>query len=575
MARPASRRSACECSCWRGDRLKKARAACEVLAVSRSIVMRGALLGATGLTAMVSCLEQVDSLLPRHAVNLQVTVRRSDTGEPVPARVYLFKGDREFRLSPVDAMLPLRPDLFYRERIWRRTDNSRVLEVTARDSSHFVLLEGTASFSLPASDGYRIEAYHGIFFRPAEESFSLRFGEDSEIALNLDPIAPGWQEQWLAGDDHIHLVRAPEDDPVFLRWMQAEDLAVANFLELQRQQHAAMQWGFGEAAEARARGFSIRSGHESRSRFYGHTLFLGPSRMVEPLSIGLEYANSLQAFPNPLVLFGAGRRLGALTGFAHFYGSQPNSTLLMNLVHDAIDFVEVFQFGVLKTAEWYELLNAGFRVVGLAGSDFPANLSRFPSWPRALPLLGPERALVRAQAGESAYAAWADGVRRGAVVLTNGPLLEFSVDGQSPGDITVWSGDSHQIQGIARAAYFRPIESIEIVCNGEVVARKPGDRSGDAQQLDFRLELQESSWLAARVTAQAREGEPAIQAHTNPIYVHRDGEPVRLELARQAIRERWRNEVAYYRSGSLAFPDERTRSAFLAGVEETSRALEQ
>ena len=369
-------------------------------------------------------------------------------------------------------------------------------------------------------------------------------------------------------------MRAPEDDPIFLRWMQAEDLAVANFLELQRQQHAAMQWGFGEKAEARTDGFSIRSGHESRSRFYGHTLFLGPSRMIEPLSIGLEYANSVQAFPNPLVLFAHGRRLGALTGFAHFYGSQPNSTLLMNLVHDAVDFVEVFQFGVLKTAEWYELLNAGFRVVGLAGSDFPANLSRFASWPRALPLLGPERALVRAEAGQSSYAAWADGVRRGAVVLTNGPLLEFSVDGQSPGDLTVWDEGSREIQGSARATYFRPIESIEIVRNGEIVAQKTGDGAGQDQQLDFRLELNESSWLAARVTAQTLEGEPVVQAHTNPIYFHRDGEPVRVGPARQAIRERWRQEVAYYRSGALEFPDERSLRDFLAGVEETSRALE-
>ncbi len=542
--------------------------------MNRSIILRGGFLAAIGLVAVGSCSEQIESLRPRHAVKLHLKVRRSDTGEPIPARVYLFKGDREFRLSPVDTMLPLRPDLFYRERIWRRAADSTVLEVTARDSSHFILLEGAASFDLPASDDYRIEAYHGTFFRPAVESFALKFGEESEITLSLDPIAPDSQDQWLSGDDHIHLVRAPEDDPVFLKWMQAEDLTVANFLELQRQQHAATQWGFGEQAEAQVDGFSIRSGHESRSRFYGHTLFLGPRRMIEPLSIGLEYANSSQAFPNPLVLFAEGRRLGALTGFAHFYGSQPNSTLLMNLVHDAIDFVEVFQFGVLKTDEWYELLNAGFRVVGLAGSDFPANVSRFRSWPRVLPLLGPERTLVRAEPGESAYAAWADGIRRGAVVLTNGPLLEFSVDGHSPGGSLSWSGDSHEVQGRARAVYFRPIEEIEIVRNGEVVARKEGDGSEDDLQLDFRLELQDSSWLAARVKARTLEGEPTIQAHTNPIYLLRDGESVRVDSARQALRERWREEVTYYRSGSLTFPDERSEQEFLAGLDETSRALD-
>lgn len=46
------------------------------------------------------------------------------------ARVYLLKDNRPFRLSPVDAMLPLRVDLFYRERLWTRSPSPQTLEVT-------------------------------------------------------------------------------------------------------------------------------------------------------------------------------------------------------------------------------------------------------------------------------------------------------------------------------------------------------------------------------------------------------------------------------------------------------------
>ena len=541
--------------------------------MDRAAASRIAFCAGLGVSAILSCSEQASLVRTRHAVRLHVSVQRSDTGEQIPARVYLFKGDRAFRLSPVDAMLPLRPDLFYRERVWRRARDPSILEITARDRSHFILVRGEARFELPASGDYRIEAYHGTFFRPAVTSFELEFGTERSLTLSLDPIAPGAQEQWLAGDDHIHLVREPEDDPLFLRWMQAEDLAVANFLELQRQQHAAMQWGFGEEAEARVSGHSIRSGHESRSRFYGHTLFLGPSRMIEPLSIGLEYANTALAFPNPKVLFERGHQLGALTGFAHFDGSQPNSTLLLNLAHDTLDFVEVFQFGVLRTAEWYELLNAGFRVVGLAGSDFPANLGRFESWPRALPLLGPERALVRSRPGESLYEAWAAGVRSGDVTLTNGPLLEFSANGHRPGETLAWEGELQRVEGRAEAKYFRPLERIEIVSNGKVVARQLGNGSAERLPLDFRIELEESSWIAARVTAQSQDGEPLIQAHTNPIYFQRERRPVRVDSARQAVRDSWRNQAEYYRSGRLEFPDENTRENFLTAVDETSRRL--
>jgi hypothetical protein len=541
----------------------------------RAVIVRSCLVLGVGLLAVVSYSQRDASMPTQSAVSLTLTIERSDTGEQLPARVYLFKGDREFRLSPVDAMLPLRADLFYRERIWRRGASSNVLEVTENDRSHFILLNGQGTFELPASDDYRIEAYHGTFFRPAVESFKLEFGSSKDITLSLEPIAPGSQEKWLAADDHIHLVRAQEDDAVFLRWMKAEDLAVANFLELQRQQHAAMQWGFGEEAEARDAGYSIRSGHESRSRFFGHTLFLGAERMIQPLSIGLEYGNSPEAYPYPMVLFELGRKIGALTGFAHFYGSQPNSTLLMNLAHDTLDFVEVFQFGVLKTAEWYELLNAGFRVVGLAGSDFPANLSRFEKWPRVLPLLGPERALVRAEPGESAYRAWAEGVRRGEVLLTNGPLLEFSANGERSGATLSWTGDSAVVEGRALATYHRPIEVVEIIRNGEVVAQQRGDGQAEEIPLDFEIELKESSWIAARVTAKSFEGEPTIQAHSNPIYFLRDGEPVRTESARASLRERWRSEVEYYRSNELTFPTTASRALFLAGAEKTSQRLAQ
>src|SRR6185295_19074578 len=67
----------------------------------------------------------------------------------MPARVYLFKDDQPFRLSPVQAILPLRIDLFYRERLWTNSPSPETLEVTCNDQSHFFLLKGRGSFNLP------------------------------------------------------------------------------------------------------------------------------------------------------------------------------------------------------------------------------------------------------------------------------------------------------------------------------------------------------------------------------------------------------------------------------------------
>ena len=73
----------------------------------------------------------------------------------MPVRVYLFKDDRPFRLSPVQALLPLNVDLFYRERLWTSGPSPETLEVTCNEQSHFMLLNGRASFDLPAGR-YRV-----------------------------------------------------------------------------------------------------------------------------------------------------------------------------------------------------------------------------------------------------------------------------------------------------------------------------------------------------------------------------------------------------------------------------------
>ncbi len=515
---------------------------------------------------------QSAAVRPAHSARLRVRVTRADTAELTPARVYLFKGDRPFRLSPVDAHLPLRPDLFYRERLWRSGRDAKTLEVTARDQSHFILLKGEGEYFLPASKDYRIEAYRGFAYEPAAETFALEADAEHTVELALEPVEGA--QGWISADDHIHLVREPEDDALFLEWLDAEDLAVGNFLELQRQQHAAIQYGFGERAEAREEGRSIRSGHESRSRFYGHVLALGPREMVRPLSIGLEYANSPEAWPSPGVLFGRIRALGGLAGFAHFYGSQPSSSLLMNLAHDELDFIELFQFGELKTEQWYELLNAGFRVTGLAGSDFPANIGRYESWPRSIPLLGPERALVPGAPGESAYETWSRGVRRGAVTLTNGPLLELAFeDGSGPGAVAEWSGDVRAIRGTALASWHRPIEAVELVVNGNVVARQQAEAGATELELRFQTSIAGSVWVVARAQAPSLPNEPEIRAHTNPAYFLHDGEPPYRPETRRALAERWGAEARYYREAPLVFSAPERRRALLERVAATERIL--
>ena len=40
----------------------------------------------------------------------------------------------------------------------------------------------------------------------------------------------GASKDWISGDDYIHLTRSRQDDAIFLQWLEAEDLNVANMI---------------------------------------------------------------------------------------------------------------------------------------------------------------------------------------------------------------------------------------------------------------------------------------------------------------------------------------------------------
>ncbi|MFN0170076.1 MAG: CehA/McbA family metallohydrolase [Bryobacteraceae bacterium] len=487
------------------------------------------------------------------ALSARLTIR---TEPLVPARVYLFKSNRPFRLSPVDALLPLSVDSFYRERLWTRGSGPvRTLEVRHREDSHFLLLSGEGTYSLPAGS-YRVEAYRGTFYAPAAEVFDLRAGESATVTLKLRDWSNGKRASWISSDDHIHLTRSRADDPIYLGWLEAEDLTVGNFLQLQRQADAGVQYAFGPAGEAKRNGFSIRPGHESRCEYFGHVNLLGGRRVIRPLSVGSMYSNAAGAYPFPSVWFRQGRQLGATVGYAHFAGSMPHSTLLMDLALGQIDFLEVLQFGVLKSAEWYELLNAGLRVTGIAGSDFPVPLPRKISWPRRIPLLGPERTLVRATPGPNSYTSWAEAVRKGEAIVTNGPLVGLTLDA-----------------GRLRATgdYYTALDQVEIVVDGKpsVVTRGDGTRAS----LTAEMAVPENAcWAAARTQAPSSGEEPVIQAHTNPIYLRKG---CFVAEARQKAASRWQAEVDWYRSQPLEFGGDAHRREFFEMADRALAALRQ
>jgi hypothetical protein len=123
--------------------------------------------------------------------------------------------------------------------------------------------------------------------------------------------------------------------------------------------------------------------------------------------------------------------------------------------------------------------------------------------------------------------------------------------------------------------FHRPIETLEIVANGQVVAARAGDGTATELTLPFSVDTSDSTWIAARASSPKLEHEPDIRAHTNPVYVLRGGRRVRVDAARRAVLARWEREAEYYRQGGLSFADESRRRELLEKVDAAINTLRE
>jgi hypothetical protein len=177
---------------------------------------------------------------------------------------------------------------------------------------------------------------------------------------------------------------------------------------------------------------------------------------------------------------------------------------------------------------YYLYLNAGFRLpIGAGtdkmGDDIPVGSNRLYARP----------------SGEHNYGSWLNALKAGNGFVTNGPMLTFEVDGHTSGDAVPFTG-KRKVKARATAKSLLPFPSLEVGVNGETAVLKnvsdrgrPGPDGLYSVELEGTLDLDRSSWVAARVASSPASRNQILPrgmtvfAHTNPVYFLRDGAKVR------------------------------------------------
>jgi hypothetical protein len=319
---------------------------------------------------------------------------------------------------------------------------------------------------------------------------------------------------------------------------RAEDVHVIENLVVNKEQRIPDIAYFRTTPDPASRaGFLLVHGQEYHTSYWGHTGLLGLNdHYVLPEYAGYPNTAAASLFPTNADVADLAHAQGALFGYVHPFDAPPNPAdttvpltyeLPVDVALGKIDYVEVMGYSdhLSTSAIWYRLLNCGFRLPAGAGTD---------AFPNFASLRGPP-GLVRVfvKAGPTlTHASFLAGLKAGRTFVSNSPLLDFTLAGRPVGDEIRLPARGGRLIARVRLRSSVPLDHLEIIGNGAVVAGIPlaGDRTRASATRP--LAVTRSGWYVVRAWSDHAEL-PILDRYpfgsTSPIYVRVGREPVRSQ----------------------------------------------
>jgi hypothetical protein len=390
-------------------------------------------------------------------------------------------------------------------------------DIKLMDTS-FAYIDGAFQVELPVGDVY-VEITKGFEYEPVRKKLTID-PTQRELKLEISRFTDNRSQGWVTADTHVHFL----SPSTAILEGQAEGLNLINLL--------AAQWGdlFTNVGDiphgpliSRDGETMVQVGTENRQHVLGHLGLLGArGEPVYPLSaagpqesyLGDALWNSLADWADDC------RERDGLVITAHF--PYPAGEVGADIVLGKTDALELYpdfgeEFNNLRFLYWYRVLNCGYRLPVVAGTDKMA----------ALMPVGASRTYAHLGQQEFTFDNWAKAIRGGNTFMTSGPLLFFHADGHVPGEAITLGTGGGTVEVRAEARCFVPIHRLEIVQNGRVVASQD-ERDGVREMtLREKVQLTGPGWLAARCFS--RVGLTTawgfkVLAHTSPVYLQMPGQ---------------------------------------------------
>jgi hypothetical protein len=451
----------------------------------------------------------------------------------VPAELLPQAGTLSFAITeggkPLPARIVVRGDEKTRDPDWGD-------DAEGTGAATNVLSTETGSGEVPLPPGqYRVQVNRGFEYSAHEEKVTIKAGQTVSMKATLDRVVD--TKGWIAADLHLHAV--PSSDAPSLLSDRIRSLVAAGIEVGVATDHNAVtdyRPTIAELGQKDRIASVIGDEITTRDASFGHF-------NAFPLEAGMApfvYKDTL-----PSAIFGAvhaAKPYGKdtilqvnhprMAGIGYFDllrfdpGDIPGWLKRSPLADLGFDAIEVFNGDhytkIAKVeevlADWYALLNAGYRSTATGNSDSHRVSFHEPGTPRNLvrvadddPKKLDERAFI-------------DAVRGGRVIVSSGPFVTLNVGDKGIGD-TIAEGEAEIALAVDGPAWV-DISEVQLVKRGTVFKSWKIDKKQGKRPWQFRTKevLKKGDWVIAIVrgltpmTYLYRSGATPF-AFTNPVFV--------------------------------------------------------
>ena len=397
---------------------------------------------------------------------------------------------------------------------------------------------GSAALTVPPGR-IHVEVWHGPEYNVQRSDVVISPGRQMAHRIVLRRLDNLEARGWWSGDVHVHMNYggAYRNTPQHLAFQsRAEGLDLVENLIVNKEQRipdiAYFRTGPDPVSTAT---FLLLHAQEFHTSVWGHLGLLGlRSHYLLPEYSGYPNTPAASLAPTNAAIADLAHEQGGLVGYVHPFDTKPDpydtlSAISYELPVDValgkIDYLEVMGYSdhLITSEIWYRLLNCGFRLPAAAGTD---------AFPNFASLRGPPglvRVFVHAGATLD-YTRWLAGLKAGRTFVTNGPLLEFAITNKSVGDEIDVQVGMQRMPAYVKLRSNVPIDHLEIVGNGKVVATVPTGSDKMSATDTVWLPVSQSGWYVLRAYSDHAEM-PVLDlypfASTSPIYITVGGRPPR------------------------------------------------